>query len=51
MQHWDGTAWSSVDSGTNANGGVSSLWGAAANDIWGIGWNSSGAGGLIVRYH
>ena len=35
IQHWDGTAWSCVWSGTTDN--LYSVWGTSASDIWAVG--------------
>jgi hypothetical protein len=43
MAHWNGSAWSSVDSGvTNLLYGI---WGRASNDVWAVGYS-----GTILHY-
>jgi hypothetical protein len=33
--HWNGTAWSAVDSGTTQD--LAGVWGSASNDVWAVG--------------
>src|SRR5438445_422536 len=41
--HWDGTAWSSVSSGTTSD--VFAVWGSASTDVWTVGY-----GGTILHW-
>lgn len=51
IQRWNGTDWSSVSTGTGVSN-IKRLWGADANHVWGVGWDSSPTGGgVILQYH
>jgi len=41
--HWDGSAWTSVPSGTTDF--LTGVWGSGANDVWAV-----GGGGTIVHW-
>jgi hypothetical protein len=39
--HWDGSAWSIVDSSDAAHFNLSAVWGSGGNDVWAVGGSSS----------
>jgi hypothetical protein len=42
LVHWDGAAWSTVDSATVSH--IGGIWGAAADDVWAVAGGIGGAG-------
>src|SRR5262249_19640468 len=44
--HYDGSSWTSVQSGTTAD--LNAVWGSATTDVWGVGY--SGTQGRVVHY-
>jgi hypothetical protein len=50
LLRWNGSAWTSVESGTWSD--LRSVWGSGPDDVWAAGWwNSVASGGDLVHWN